>query len=96
LIAALNYTDRSVGVIDLPHIGTEEDGNMWQKLRSIWGYVYDNYLDECNYFYIGGDDVLVAVDNLRSYLNGPEVVDEIAHIHGKVVVEMPLPLFFRI
>lgn len=46
---------------------------VWQKVRAIWTYAYDHYHDEFDYFYIAGDDVYMAVDNLRVYLNGPEV-----------------------
>jgi len=72
-IAASNFTDHSVGAIDLPHFGHEEYGNMWQKVRSMWAYAYDHYLDDYDFFHIGGDDTYVAIDNLRAYLDGPEV-----------------------
>jgi len=72
-IAASNFTDHSVGAIDLPHFGPEEYGNMWQKVRSMWAYAYDHYLDDYDFFHITGDDTYVAVDNLRAYLDGPEV-----------------------
>jgi hypothetical protein len=39
----------------------------------MWTYVYDNYVDEYDYFYICGDDVYVAIDNLRIYLQSPQV-----------------------
>jgi glycoprotein-N-acetylgalactosamine 3-beta-galactosyltransferase len=39
----------------------------------MWTYVYDHFLDDYDYFFIGGDDVYMAVENLRSYLAGPEV-----------------------
>jgi len=46
----------------------------WQKTRSILSYAYDNYRDEYNFFYIGGDDIYVAVDNLRAFVDGDEVI----------------------
>jgi glycoprotein-N-acetylgalactosamine 3-beta-galactosyltransferase len=46
---------------------------VWQKIRSIWTYAYDHYLQEYDFFYICGDDVYVAVENLRVYLQGPQV-----------------------
>ncbi len=72
-IGASNYTDHSVGAIDLLHMGNEEYGNMWQKVRSMWAYAYNHYIDEFDFFYICGDDTYVAVENLRAYLDGPEV-----------------------
>ena len=73
-IAASNYTDHATGSIDLTHNGDESYSNMWQKVRSMWAYVYDHYLEEYDYFHIGGDDTYVVVENLRAYINGPEVI----------------------
>ena len=70
---ASNYTDHSVGAINLLHAGEEEYDNMWQKIRSMWAYAHDHYKDEYDFFYICGDDVYVAVENLRAYLDGPEI-----------------------
>jgi hypothetical protein len=33
---ASNFTDHSIGAIDLPHQGPEEYANMWQKIRTMW------------------------------------------------------------
>ena len=71
--AASNYTDHSVGAIDLRHPGDEAYDNMWGKVVAMWMYAYRHYRDEFDFFYIAGDDVYVAVENLRSYLDGPEV-----------------------
>ncbi|KAL3914629.1 MAG: hypothetical protein SGILL_006026 [Bacillariaceae sp.] len=68
-----NLTDHSVGAIDFYHDGPETIYNMWQKVRAIWTYAFDHYLDEFEYFYIAGDDVYMAVENLRVYVEGPEV-----------------------
>jgi hypothetical protein len=82
-IAASNFTDHSVGAIDLLHMGNEEYGNMWQKVRSMWAYVHNNYRNEYDFFYICGDDVYVAVENLRAYLDGPDVERlENGHVDG--------------
>jgi glycoprotein-N-acetylgalactosamine 3-beta-galactosyltransferase len=47
---------------------------MWQKVRSIWSYVYDHYYEKYNWFHIGGDDMYVIVDNLRLYLGSEEIL----------------------
>ena len=72
--AASNETDHSLGAIDLLHQGREEYQNMWQKVRSMWAYAYDHYRNEFDFFHIAGDDTYVAVDNLRSFLDGPDVI----------------------
>jgi len=72
-LAASNLTDHATGAVDLPHAGPEAYGNMWQKIRTLWTYAYDHYRGEYDFFYIGGDDVYVVVDNLRAYVDGPQV-----------------------
>jgi len=72
--AASNITDHSLGAIDLVHQGEEEYENMWQKIRSIWAYAYDHYLEEYDFFHICGDDVYIAVENLQSFFDGPDVL----------------------
>lgn len=76
-LGASNVTDHSMGAIDLPHLGPERYNNMWQKVRSMWTYAYDHYLDDYDYFHIGGDDLYLAVDNLRAYVDGPYVQQEL-------------------
>mmetsp|Transcript_24807 Transcript_24807/g.28672 ORF Transcript_24807/g.28672 Transcript_24807/m.28672 type:complete len:494 (-) Transcript_24807:229-1710(-) len=71
--AGSNYTDHSVGSINLVHQGKEDYGNMWQKVRSMWSYAYDHFKEEYDFFHISGDDVYLAVDNLRAYVDGPEM-----------------------
>lgn len=40
----------------------------------MWAYVYDHYRDDYDFFHICGDDVYTAVDNLRAFLDGPQVM----------------------
>ena len=71
--AASNSTDHTIGSIDLVHEGPESYDNMWQKVRSMWAYAYDHYLDEYDFFHICGDDTYIVVENLRAFLDGPYV-----------------------
>jgi glycoprotein-N-acetylgalactosamine 3-beta-galactosyltransferase len=43
---ASNRTDPSLGTVNIPHDGPESLDNMWQKVRSIWSFVYDTYYDQ--------------------------------------------------
>ncbi|KAK7254155.1 glycoprotein-N-acetylgalactosamine 3-beta-galactosyltransferase [Aureococcus anophagefferens] len=48
---------------------------MWQKIRSMWKYAAAHYLDQYDWFFIGGEDLYVIPQNLRDYLAtrpGPE------------------------
>jgi len=71
--AASTLTNETLGAVDLPHQGVESYGNMWQKTRSIWAYIHDNYVEDYDYFWLGGDDVDLIVENLRNSL--AEVTD---------------------
>ena len=73
ILFASNLTDPSLGTVDIPHEGIEEYDNIWQKVRSMWSYVYDNYYDKYDYFHSGGDDVYLIVENMRQYLESEEI-----------------------
>jgi glycoprotein-N-acetylgalactosamine 3-beta-galactosyltransferase len=68
-----NKTDTTVNAVDIPHEGPEEYDNIWQKVRSMWSYIYDNYYEKYDWFHIGGDDLYLIVDNLRLYLESEEI-----------------------
>jgi glycoprotein-N-acetylgalactosamine 3-beta-galactosyltransferase len=68
-----NKTDASIDAVDIPHEGAEEFDNIWQKVRSMWAYIYDNYYDKYDWFHIGGGDLFLIVENLRLYLESEEI-----------------------
>jgi glycoprotein-N-acetylgalactosamine 3-beta-galactosyltransferase len=72
-MVASNRTDVAIGAVNIPHEGWEEYDNIWQKVRSIWSYVYDNYYEKYDWFHIGGDDLFLIVENLRYYLESEEI-----------------------
>jgi glycoprotein-N-acetylgalactosamine 3-beta-galactosyltransferase len=79
---------------------------MWQKIRTTFTYAYDHFRDDYDFFYIAGDDTYAAVDNMRAYLDGPEVKqleegymdvisNHLQHSNGKKWVDIhPRPLYF--
>ena len=85
--AATNYTNHTIGAIDLPFpqpatsggggggggADDETDSYLWQKVRAMWGYAHDHYLEEYDFFHITRDSTYLIVDNLRSFLDGPQV-----------------------
>lgn len=66
-------TDPSIDAVEIPHEGLEDYDNIWQKVRSMWSYIYDNYYQKYDWFHIGGDDVYLLVENLRLYLESEEI-----------------------
>jgi glycoprotein-N-acetylgalactosamine 3-beta-galactosyltransferase len=67
-LAFSTKSDPRFPVISLEHEGPESYDNMWQKVRSIWRFVGKNYLEEFDFFFIGGDDLFVMPHNLKTYL----------------------------
>jgi glycoprotein-N-acetylgalactosamine 3-beta-galactosyltransferase len=72
-MVASNLTDPSIGSVNIVHEGSERYNNMWQKVRSMWSYIYDNYYEKYDWFHMGGDDLLLLVENLRYYLESEEI-----------------------
>lgn len=68
-----NLTDPSIDSVNIVHEGPEEYNNIWQKVRSMWSYIYDNYYEKYDWFHIGGDDLYLLVENLRLYLESEEI-----------------------
>jgi len=66
--------DRSLGTVEISHDGEEGWNNMWQKVREIWSFVHAAYLEDYDYFWLGGDDVFLIVENLKKYLESEEIV----------------------
>jgi hypothetical protein len=67
-LAFSTTSDPRLPAISLPHDGPEEYNNMWQKVRSIWKFVGQHYLQDYDWFFIGGDDLFVMPHNLKTYL----------------------------
>lgn len=72
-MASSTATDKNLSTVYIPHEGPEEYNNIAQKIRSTWLYIHDNYVDDYEWFYIGGDDVYVLVENLKYYLGSEEI-----------------------
>uniref|UniRef100_A0A7S3DQ95 Hexosyltransferase n=1 Tax=Entomoneis paludosa TaxID=265537 RepID=A0A7S3DQ95_9STRA len=72
-MTASTKSDPSIDAVEIPHEGPEEYDNIWQKVRSMWSYIYDNYYETYDWFHIGGDDYYLLVENLRLYLESEEI-----------------------
>jgi glycoprotein-N-acetylgalactosamine 3-beta-galactosyltransferase len=68
-MVASNQTNRTLGTVHLSHRGPETYGTIWQKVRSMWTYVYQNYLEDFDFFHIGGDNMWVIAENLHQVLS---------------------------
>ena len=68
-LAFSTASDPRIPAISLPHTGKEEYENMWQKVRSIWAFIGQHYLEEFDFFYMGGEDMYVLPQNLKNFLS---------------------------
>jgi glycoprotein-N-acetylgalactosamine 3-beta-galactosyltransferase len=62
---ASNLTQPNIGTYNLTKIGDDSYGNIWMKVVAMWNYVYQNYMNDFDYFHLGGDDTFVIPENLR-------------------------------
>ena len=67
-LAFSTASDPRIPAMNIEHDGPEEYNNMWQKSRSIWHFAGTHYLEQFDFFFIGGDDMFVIPQNLREYL----------------------------
>lgn len=78
-MSSSTFTHRPTGTVHIPHRGQEgKYGTIWQKVRSMLVYLYDNFLDEYDYFHICGDDTFLIVENLKYFLSSARVVNDTA------------------
>jgi glycoprotein-N-acetylgalactosamine 3-beta-galactosyltransferase len=73
-VVASNLTDPNLGTFNILHEGEESYNNIWQKVRAMWSFVYDNYYEKYDWFHVGGDDMYLLVENLRLYLESEEIL----------------------
>ncbi|GKY91430.1 hypothetical protein MPSEU_000115300 [Mayamaea pseudoterrestris] len=94
-LVASDTSDASVDSVKILHEGPERYFNMWQKVRSMWEYIYDNYYNEYDFYHIGGDDMYLIVENLRLYLESDEI--QAAQNGGMFISDKPermqIPLY---
>ena len=60
--------DPALPAVRLAHEGPEAYVNMWQKVRAAWMLLYRDFVDDFDFFLMGGDDLYVLVPNLRHLL----------------------------
>lgn len=68
------------GIVRIPHMGTHQqqgkyDG-LWQRIRSMLVYMYDNFRHEYDFFLLCGDDTYVIMENLREFLTNPNFISD--------------------
>lgn len=77
-LAASTETIHEAAAVKIPHDGPNlfRYEGTWQRVRSILGYFYDNFLDEYDFIFLCGDDTFVIMENLKSLLTSPKFVEQ--------------------
>jgi hypothetical protein len=83
-LAFSTATIPSLGMVALMHRGIETYQNMFQKTRSILSYVATHYLQDYDYFHLGGEDM---------HLIGETVLMRKSHILARCIVFFFIPSF---
>jgi hypothetical protein len=75
ILYASDVTSNMTGHFQIPTNSRYGFGykGMIQRTRSILAYLYDNFLDDYDFFHICGDDVFIIVENLKVFLSSKEV-----------------------
>lgn len=47
--------------------------SMIQRVRTMLAYLYDNFLDDYDFFHLSGDDVFIIVENMKEFLASDRV-----------------------
>lgn len=81
-IAFSTVEDLTIPSVKIEHEGEESYDNMWQKSRSIWKYISQHYINDFDYFLLGGDDMFYIIENLQAYLQSDEIKNLKAQNNG--------------
>lgn len=75
-MTASTETIDNLAVVNLPHFGTGvgKYSGIWQKVRSMVSYFYDNFLNNYDFLFICGDDTYLIMENLKEFLTSPSFV----------------------
>lgn len=63
-MVASTKTDKGLGTVNIPHEGPEEYNNIWQKVRAMWSYIYDNYYEKVSF----QDDALLSLTTFFGFV----------------------------
>ncbi|TMW62019.1 hypothetical protein Poli38472_009512 [Pythium oligandrum] len=64
--------ERSYQVVELDVIA--DHNHLWQKHKASLQYVYEHFRHDYDWFYKADDDAYVILENLRAYLQRPEIL----------------------
>lgn len=87
MLYASDHSNLTNGHMHMPGITRYEFryGSMYQRIRAMKAYIYDEFLDDYDFFHFSGDDVYILVENLKEFL-ASEKVREWDESPGKVTI----------
>ena len=72
---ASSTSNLTTGHTHLPNNSPQEHeyGGIFQKVRTMMAYLYDNFLEDFDFFHFSGDDTYLIVENLKEFLASKEI-----------------------
>jgi glycoprotein-N-acetylgalactosamine 3-beta-galactosyltransferase len=77
-MAASTETKHNSATVHIPHYSNYAPGQykgIWQRVRSMIGYYYENFVNEYDFFFLCGDDTFLIMENLKALLTSPKFVE---------------------
>jgi len=70
MLYASDHSNIETGHVHIPSNSRAKFGyrGMIQRTRAILAYIYDNFLDDYDYFHLSGDDIFMMVENMKEFL----------------------------
>jgi len=77
ILYASDHTSTETNHVEIPSFSVRgyKYAGLFQRVRAIMAYVYDEFLDQYDYFHFCGDDVFLIVENLKEFLGSKEVLE---------------------
>lgn len=75
ILYASDHTSTETNHVEIPSFSVRgyTYSGLFQRVRAIMAYVYDEFLDQYDFFHFCGDDVFLIVENLKEFLGSKEV-----------------------
>ncbi len=75
LLYASDVSNAESGHMHMPSLSRHgfEYSSMVQRMRAIFAYLYDNFLDDYDFFHFSGDDTYLLIENMKEFLASDKV-----------------------
>ncbi|CEG46984.1 glycoprotein-n-acetylgalactosamine 3-beta [Plasmopara halstedii] len=90
IVGANTSAERQFDVVQLDIIA--DHAHLWLRTRAALKYIHNHFRHDYDWFYKCDDDTYVIVENLRAYLNRPEILQRVSQEPMQVGHRLSMPL----